>query len=89
MYYQLYLASARLQACGNRLSHSILIFLFDNVVHQGDLSCLGPCKHLDRVGRAIMVHQNLAFTCWILPLVSQDCIMGSQFVNLCRHQIYS
>lgn len=46
------------------------------------LTYLGPCKHLDGVGRAIMVHQNLTSICYILPLVSQDCIMGSGFVNL-------
>lgn len=68
----------------------VLLFFCLTMWHtEGSLTYLGPCKHLDRVGRDIMVHQKLASICCILPLVSQDCIMGSQFVNLCRHHIYS
>lgn len=87
-----YLASERLQAYETRLSHSVLIFfLFGSVIHQDmeEFDISGSPKHLDEVGRAIMVHQNLASICYILPLGSQDCIVGSVFVNLCRHQICS
>lgn len=89
VYSWLYVASAWLQARGNSLPHSILIFLFDSVVHQEEFDISGALQTSGQSRQTIMVHQNLASICCILPLVSQHCIMGSQFVNLCRHQIYS